>query len=107
MWGTGGTVTSLAMEAAIQFGATNVYLVGVDLAYPDGITHASNTMDRGVKNTARMIPIKSVTGGIVHTEPNFIIYREWIEKRIKETPHIKYYNMSKIGAHIEGAENLI
>lgn len=107
MWGTGGTVTSLAMEAAIQFGATNVYLVGVDLAYPGGITHASNTMDRGVKNTDRMTPVKSVTGDIVYTEPNFILYREWIEERIKETPHIKYYNMSKIGAHIEGAENLI
>lgn len=106
-WLVGGTVTSLAMEAAIRFGATKVYLVGVDLAYPDGISHASNTMDRSEKSTERMIPIKSVTGGLVYTEQNFIVYREWIEDRIKMTPHIKYYNMSKIGAHIEGAESLI
>lgn len=107
LWQTGGTVTSLAMEVAIQFGATKVYLVGVDLAYPDGVSHASNTMDRSIKSTDRMIPVKSVTGDIVYTEQNFIMYREYIEQRIKETPHIKYYNMSKIGAHIEGAENLI
>lgn len=107
IWECGGTVTSMAMEVAIRFDATKVYLVGVDLAYPDGISHASNTMDRSVKNTDRMVPVKSVTGDVVYTEQNFIGYREWIENRIKETPHIKYYNMSKIGAHIEGAENLI
>lgn len=107
IWECGGTVTSMAMEVAIQFGAIKVYLVGVDLAYPEGVSHASNTMDRTVKSTDRMVAVKSVNGDTVYTEQNFIGYREWIENRIKETPQIKYYNMSKIGAHIEGAENII
>lgn len=106
LWGCGGTVTSLGIEAAIRFGAEKIYLVGVDLAYPGGVSHASNTMDREIKGTTGMHLIKGVDGNKVYTSNAFLTYIEWIENRIKETPHIKYYNMSKIGAHIEGAENI-
>ena len=102
MWACGGTVTSLGIEAAIQFKAEKVYLVGADFAYPNGVSHASGTMDRKVKETKNMILVEGVSGEKVFTETPFIIYREWIENRIEQTPHITYYNMSKIGAKIKG-----
>ena len=102
IWNCGGTVTSLGIEIAIRFGAEKIFLVGVDLAYPNGVSHASNTMDREIKETAGMHVIEDVNGNEIHTTNVFLSYREWIEDRIQETANIKYYNMSKIGAKIKG-----
>ena len=63
-WVIGGTVTHLAIEAAVRFGAKKIYLVGVDLAYPNGLSHAEGTMDRTVKSTEDMLPVKGV--GAIH-----------------------------------------
>lgn len=107
LWGCGGTVTSLGLEAAIKFGAKNIYLVGVDLAYPGGVTHATGTMDRTTKSTNGLIPVEGVGNQTVYASNAFIIYRQWIEKRITQTPDITYYNLSKIGARIAGTKESI
>lgn len=103
-WAIGGTVTHLAIEAAIRFGGRSIYLVGVDLAYPNGVSHAEGTMDRTVKGMADMLPVKGVGGFTVYADSMFIAYRKWIEDRIALTPQITYYNMSRIGAKIAGTE---
>lgn len=104
-WEIGGTVTHLAIEAAVRFGAGSIYLVGVDLAYPGGVSHAEGTMDRTVKSMEDMLPVEGVGGTVVYADSMFIAYREWIESRIALTPEITYYNMSGIGAKIKGAKN--
>lgn len=101
-WVIGGTVTHLAMEAAIRFGAEKIYLAGVDLAYPQGLSHAEGTMDRSVVKTEGMIPVEGVGGTVVYSDRLFNSYRQWIEQRIESTPWITYYNMSRIGARIAG-----
>ncbi len=101
-WVIGGTVTHLAMEAAIRFGAEKIYLAGVDLAYPQGLSHAEGTMDRAVMKTEGMISVEGVGGRTVHSDRLFISYRQWIEQRIESTPWITYYNLSHIGARIAG-----
>ena len=102
LWPRGGTVTSLALEFAIHFGTKKIFLVGVDLAYPKGISHASGTMDRKIKKTDNMQKIPGTMGQTVYADRVFISYREGIEERIADEPQITFYNMSKIGAHIEG-----
>lgn len=101
-WVIGGTVTHLAIEAAVRFGARNIYLVGVDLAYPKGVSHAEGLMDRTVKNTEDMLPVEGVGGLPVYADTMFILYRKWIEDKIALTPDITYYNMSHVGARIAG-----
>ncbi len=101
-WVIGGTVTHLAMEAAIRFGAEKIYLAGVDLAYPKGLSHAEGTMDRAVVTTEGMMPVEGVGETIVYADRQFISYRQWIEQRIELTPWITYYNLSHIGARIAG-----
>lgn len=105
VWNCGGTVTALAIEIAIEFGAENIYLVGVDLAYPNGVSHATGTMDRSNKNLSNLIQVEGVNGQMVYSERVFEIYRKWMEDRIEGTPHITYYNMSRIGAKIAGAKD--
>lgn len=103
VWPSGGTVTALAVEVAIQYNARAIYLMGVDLAYPGGISHASDTLDREKKDIANMIEIPGVRGKQVHTTHVFKIYLQWLEDRIAQTPHIKWYNLSDRGARIAGA----
>ncbi len=107
LWGCGGTVTSLAMEAAIEFGAENIYLVGVDMAYPNGVSHATGTMDRSTRSTNGLLPVEGVGNKTVYASNAFIIYRQWMENRITQTPEITYYNLSKIGAKIAGTKESI
>lgn len=105
-WVIGGTVTHLAIEAAVRFGAKSIYLVGVDLAYPKGVSHAEGTMDRAVKNTEDMLRVEGAGGMPVYADTMFILYRKWIEAKIAMTPDITYYNMSHIGARIAGTREI-
>lgn len=105
-WAIGGTVTHLAIEAAVRFGAEKIYLVGVDLAYPNGLSHAEGTLDRAVKSTEDMLAVKGVGASTVYADSMFITYRKWIEDRIALTPQIAYYNMSRVGAKIAGAKEV-
>ena len=104
VWEGGGTVTSLAIEAAIRFQAEKIFLVGVDLAYPGGMSHATETMDRGRESLEELLPVEGQNGTTVYTTVVFNSYRHEIEAMIAETPRISYYNMSAIGAKIAGTQ---
>lgn len=106
-WPMGGTVTYLALEAAVRFKAKRIFLVGVDLAYPGGVTHATDTMDRAQKSMDGLIPIEGTRGTTVYSDTVFISYRHEIEDMIAHTPWITYYNMSNIGAKIAGIHNTV
>lgn len=102
LYDTGGSVITLALDIALQSGANKIYLVGVDLAYPKGVSHASDTMDRGKRDVSDMKKVKAVHGGEVYADSLFIGYRKWIEQKIAEYPDVNVYNMSNCGANIEG-----
>lgn len=104
VWEGGGTVTSLAIEAAIRFKAEKIFLVGVDLAYPGGMSHATETMDRSRESLEGLLPVEGQNGTTVYTTVVFNSYRHEIEAMITETPWILYYNMSAIGAKIAGTQ---
>lgn len=99
---SGGTVAYMAIELAIYFKASNIYMVGIDLAYPLGTSHATGTMDYRKKNTQHLPVTDGVCGKKVYTDRVFLVYKEQIENRIKKERNISFYNMSRIGARIEG-----
>lgn len=99
---TGGTVITLAMEIVLKLGAKEIFLVGVDLAYPDGVSHAGETMDLHKRDLSGMKKIKSVTGNWVCTDTLFDGYRMWIENKLSMYPHVECHNMSTCGAWIKG-----
>lgn len=105
-WEIGGTVTYLALETAVRFNAENIYLVGVDLAYPGGITHAAGTMDRKKISMDNLIPVEGCGGTTVYSDTVFISYRREIERLIAGYPGIFWFNMSTVGARIAGAQEI-
>ena len=97
---TGGSVTTTALDISIQFGASEIILVGTDLAFTNNLSHAKG-VGREIEDKAGLRQVLSVTGGVVYTSKNLDIYRKWIEHRIEglQTPVI--YNTSS-GARIKG-----
>ncbi len=106
VWPSGGTVMSMAVEVAIQFKTKKIYLMGVDLAYPAGLSHASDTMDRQVESVEGMEKVCGVGGTTVHATHIFEIYRKWLENHIADHKDITWYNLSTKGARIHGTREI-
>lgn len=104
IWLSGGTVTALAMEFAIQNHARKIYFAGMDMAYPSGLSHARGTNLRESRSTEGMIALPDVKGKTVYTTPALSMYRQWIEARIASVKGITFYNMSDVGAYIKGTK---
>lgn len=104
---TGGSVVTLALDTALRLGVKRIYLLGVDLAYPEGISHAKDTMDRQKRDVKGYIMTEAISGDMVPTDRLFNSYRKWIEAKIKEYPEIPIYNLSLYGARIDGCKKWI
>lgn len=104
---TGDTVTMTAMELAIKSGCPKLYFAGLDLAYPDGRGHAKHTMYGEQKlDIGGLFEVPCVNGGKVYTDTSFNRYRKKIEQKIAKHKEICFYNLSRIGAKIEGVKNI-
>lgn len=101
-WIIGGTVSSLALELAIRLKAPNIYLVGLDLAYPGNKFYADGAIGRKDNNIQSNLMVPSVDGSMVPTIEIFNLFRQNIEKQIQANPSSKYINCSKNGALIKG-----
>ena len=102
MWDVGSTVTEMAIEVAFKLGATEIALIGADLAYPGEKTHASGTMDETIVKQDGLLTIPSVDGGMVRTSKHFNYYREEIERKILRMSNVRIINYSNNGAFIKG-----
>lgn len=103
-WYSQGTVTGFCIDVAAYLGATSIELVGVDLSYPTNHSHAKGTMDDEEIDIASMIRVKSVSGGEVFTDEILKGYISDIEAQIKKYREIKFFNLSKNGAYIDGCK---
>ena len=103
----GRNVTTLAAKIALFFNAQTINLIGVDLSYPNGQSHASGTMDFKVMPTEGMIIIPSVNGKTVYTTPQFMLYINELTELISQNPNIDFINFSTNGALIKGARTSI
>lgn len=102
-----GTVASLELEAAAFLGAKQIELIGVDLSFPNGMSHASGTMDLHKVETnpsenRQMTMVRCTSGGEVPTSLQFLAYARQLEKQISNHKDIKFINHSKTGIYIEG-----
>lgn len=103
IWSYGGTVTSMALEVALKMGAKKVYMIGADLAYPEGVTYANGVgHDVGKWNRSEETVI-SVDDKIIPTSVVFREYKFMIENQIAEHPEVEVINRSLHGAYLKGA----
>lgn len=102
LYNSGGSVTTTALDVAIQLQAKRIIFVGLDLAYPDNLVHAVGTSRRNLHEDNDLIVIKDIVGKPVKTNKHLDMYRRWIEERIKETNGITFLDATEGGAKVEG-----
>ncbi len=108
LFNTGSSVTTLALDFAIQAKAKRIILIGCDMAYTGDTSHAEGTVQRHNTLDNTTVPVKEYYGGTVKSSVQLSFFREWIENRIKDqdTKDIEIINATEGGAFIEGAKHI-
>lgn len=103
---SGGSVTTGAFSACLTIGFRTIILVGSDLAYLGGKTHAGNlTVD--VSNTGRyLVDVEDIYGNIIKTRYDWYVYLKWLEDAVKRSNGIRVIDATEGGAKIHGTELL-
>lgn len=68
IFGSGGTVAATAVEAARWMGAKKIVLIGVDLGYPGGQTHAKGSFfeEKTLNGAGRLHPFETASFRLLH-----------------------------------------
>ncbi len=105
---TGGSVMTTALDAAIRLGAGKLVFVGLDLAFTDHLAHAEGTSNRIATNEEDLIEIKAWDGTTVRADQKFVIYRTWMERRLREKDAEKLcvINATEGGSYIKGMRHI-
>ena len=101
-WKVSGSVAGLAVEAAVRLKAKKIYLVGQDLAYPDGKSYAAGMPYVADASKRGTMLVPSVDGGMVPTSEAFNWFRIGIETQIARYRDVEFVNLSMHGAFIKG-----
>lgn len=105
---TGGSVATSAYSLACVMGATNIILVGQDLAMTGNRTHADGTfqdkMDEIDTESGEYFEVEAIDGGKVLTRGDFKHYLDWFEKCIREWKAITTIDATEGGALIHGSK---
>lgn len=104
LYHTGGSVVTTALDIAIQFKASRIVFVGLDLAFTGNQMHVSGGGEQGgFAGLESMIEIPAIGGGVVYTSRSFDVYRRWMEKRVKEADvTMPVYDATEGGAVKQG-----
>lgn len=102
LYNTGGSVSTVALDIGIQFQCSKIIFLGLDLAYTDLLSHAIDTRQRKVIDTAGIIETIGIDGKMIKTTAIFDMYRKWMEDRIKNVDDIQFIDATEGGALIKG-----
>ena len=99
-----GSVIHAALSLAIKFSPKSISFFGADFSFPNNRSHIDNTFNVQTIKYEPAIHSYIMNGSHekVVTTNALRGYLRDLERIIKSNPHIKYYNMSKSGAIIDG-----
>lgn len=104
----GPSVANIAFSLACQLACNPIIMVGQDLAYTDGKSHAAGTVYESKKpeeDGRHLIPVESIDGGVVYTDRVFLSFLNWYEKYIPQlAAGKKVIDATEGGARIPGTE---
>ena len=100
VWNSGGTVTSMAIEAACLMGAERVYVMGMDLAYPGGTRYSKGMNNQDDPETEALPLARSNDGSMVYSAVNFLLYSDQIREQVQYHSDIEIWNLSGHGLYI-------
>lgn len=108
LYGTGGSVTTTALDILLSMNCAQIICMGMDMAYTENKSHADGTaMARsiGEEQNRNLIPVKGVKGDTLYAPKNLTLYRKWIENRVRKEEQVLLTNVSD-GAYISGMDNI-
>ena len=110
----GGSVAHACINTAIHIGCNPIILIGQDLAYTNDKVHASfcELTEDKYKHEEVLENVKSendiyvddIYGNKVRTSRSLNMFRENIEKIVKNNSNVKFINATEGGAKIEGTD---
>ncbi|RKL68337.1 hypothetical protein CR203_07605 [Salipaludibacillus neizhouensis] len=102
---TGGSVATCLLDLIVNMGASLIALVGQDLAFTDGKSHAQSTTglrEVNLEHTTIEVDNYYLTDRI-QTSRNLSLYLKWFESYAKNSNfRVGYWNCTEGGAHING-----
>ncbi len=102
---TSGTVAHSAVDLAVQLGAREVMLFGLDFAYPGGSSHAAGNLDRTVQQAADQgRTLIDGHGQRIASDPNLIAYLRDLEDYIAIHPEVTFLRADRSAAHVRGTQ---
>jgi hypothetical protein len=120
--GAGGSVATTAWDFARTLGPREIWIAGLDLAFPGNKTHFKGALfeEKALSESTRLNPAEtwlynalrgglpfkapSISGGQVLTDRRLSLYATWFENNFRNNPHIKNYSLSSAGLAIMGLE---
>ena len=105
---TGGTVSHSAIALAVKMGARHVLLLGMDYGgYPGGKVYADGVEHKGdFDGQTQGRTLMGSHGEPIEMTLVLIGHLRWTEGFIERNSQVRFDNVSKIGARIEGAGEL-
>ncbi len=118
--GAGGSVSTSAWDFCHLISSGPVYCAGLDLGFPDNETHYKGSFfeERTHILSSRMnsaelqaftalynahpFPEKNNTDGTTLTDQRLVVYKQWFEERLEQSPERTTFNLSPRGIKIEG-----
>lgn len=103
----GPSVANVAFDLAFKLGLNTIVLIGQDLAFTDGLSHAKGTLqqdERPLEEKDReLFEVEDVFGGKVWTDRVLNTMRDWFNRRIADLPvGVTVVDATEGGARIEG-----
>jgi len=120
--GAGGSVATTAWDFARSLGAQEIWIAGLDLAYPGLKTHFRGARFEEIanSNSGRFKPVetwtagalrdggpfyaRSSSGGQVLTDRRLSLYAAWFENQFSKYPQVRNYGIFQEGLAILGLE---
>ena len=107
LYHTGGSVSTTAFDVCIQLGCASIAFIGLDLAYTDNKAHADGTARVEADGTEAMQQVPAIGGGTVAASRLFMMYNQWIAKRVTEADvTMPVYDATEGGAVIPGLQTI-
>lgn len=99
---TGGSVSTTALDIALQLDCKRIIFLGLDLAYSYNQDHANDIPSTNKITSFNLRVVDDICGQKVRTGKNLDIYRKWIEKRISSVRGVEIIDATEGGARISG-----
>ena len=103
---TQGSVIHPMLDFCKKTGVNNLVLAGIDFSFPGRKFYADGTPSNFNINEVSLVKITSWNGGEVESQQNYIEYLRDTEDFFRKNPQIQVYNISEVGAFIDGTKHM-